>query len=173
MTEKQEKILKAALELFADRGFASTSTSKVAQKAGVSEGLIFKHFTNKDGLLNAILQQGHEKIEGLFKELNSLDDPKDVIKRVIEIPFTISDEEMPFWRLLYSLKWQADVYDGTMSNPIKSVLIPAFGKLEYKNPEAEAQLIMVLIDGLAVEILLRKSGNAQSIKSSILSKYNF
>ncbi|MEP0368407.1 MAG: helix-turn-helix domain-containing protein [Cyclobacteriaceae bacterium] len=173
MTEKQEKILQAALELFAEQGFAATSTNKVAKKAGVSEGLIFRHFTNKDGLLNSILQQGHEKMAGLFHELESLNDPKDVIRKVIEIPFMIKDEEMPFWRLIYSLKWQADVYDSTMSNPIKSTLIPAFSKLGYQNPEAEAQLIMVFIDGLAVEILLRKSGNAQSIKSSMLSKYNF
>ena len=44
MTEKQENILKAALQLFAKEGFYATSTSKVAKLAGVSEGLIFRHF---------------------------------------------------------------------------------------------------------------------------------
>ncbi len=37
MTEKQERILKAALELFAQEGFKATSTNKVAKRAGVSE----------------------------------------------------------------------------------------------------------------------------------------
>ena len=48
MTDKQEKILQAALELFAKEGFKGTSTNKIAKKAGVSEGLIFRHFENKD-----------------------------------------------------------------------------------------------------------------------------
>ncbi|MEM6542898.1 MAG: helix-turn-helix domain-containing protein, partial [Bacteroidota bacterium] len=56
MTAKQEKILNAALELFAHEGYNVVSTSKIAQKAGVSEGLIFRHFESKQGLLNAILQ---------------------------------------------------------------------------------------------------------------------
>jgi len=44
MTEKQEKIIKSALELFALEGYAATSTRKAAERAGVSEGLIFRHF---------------------------------------------------------------------------------------------------------------------------------
>ena len=41
MTDKKEKILNAALELFANDGYNVTSTSKIAKTAGVSEGLIF------------------------------------------------------------------------------------------------------------------------------------
>jgi len=47
MTEKQERILETALSLFAKDGFSATSTSKVARDAGVSEGLMFRHFENK------------------------------------------------------------------------------------------------------------------------------
>ncbi len=61
MTDKKEKILQAALELFAEEGFKPTSTSKIAKKAGVSEGLIFSHFCNKDGLLQAIIKEGEEQ----------------------------------------------------------------------------------------------------------------
>ncbi len=61
MTEKQEKILQSALELFAKEGFHATSTNKVAKHAGVSEGLIFRHFGNKEGLLQAILAEGRAR----------------------------------------------------------------------------------------------------------------
>ena len=54
MTNKKEKILLTALELFANEGFKSVTTSKIAKEAGVSEGLIFRHFENKKGLLNAL-----------------------------------------------------------------------------------------------------------------------
>jgi len=48
-------------------GFTATSTSKNLQNnAGVSEGLIFRHFGSKEGLLDAILFEGEEKAKVLF-----------------------------------------------------------------------------------------------------------
>lgn len=46
----QQRILASALELFASKGFASTSTGSIAKCAGVAEGLIFKHFRSKKEL---------------------------------------------------------------------------------------------------------------------------
>ena len=54
MTDKQQNIINAALDLFSKDGFHGTSTSKIATKAGVSEGLIFRHFKNKKGLIQCI-----------------------------------------------------------------------------------------------------------------------
>lgn len=56
LTNGQKKILEAALELFSEKGFASTSTNAIAKKAGVSEGLIFKYFRNKKYLLFKLVQ---------------------------------------------------------------------------------------------------------------------
>lgn len=50
-TEKQKKILEAAIEIFAEKGFNGASTSEIAQKAGVAEATIFKHYRTKKGLL--------------------------------------------------------------------------------------------------------------------------
>lgn len=172
MTEKQEKILNTALQLFAKQGYTSTSTSKVAKAADVSEGLIFRHFKNKEGLLNAILQQGHEKLGEIVSSLSQTNNPKQVIQYVIEIPFHISEDEKPFWKLLYALKWQAEVYDDSMSSPIKELLINACQKLNYDNPKAEAETILILMDGLATAILLRKPKGLEGIKQSILKKYD-
>ncbi|WP_028987523.1 TetR/AcrR family transcriptional regulator [Thermicanus aegyptius] len=55
MTEKQLKILHAAIEIFSEKGYASTSTSEIAKKAGVAEGTIFRHYKTKADLLNAIV----------------------------------------------------------------------------------------------------------------------
>lgn len=54
MTEKQRAVFEAAVSLFAEKGYVATSTSEIAKKAGVSEGLIFKHFGNKEKLLKSI-----------------------------------------------------------------------------------------------------------------------
>ncbi|MDP4107839.1 MAG: helix-turn-helix domain-containing protein, partial [Bacillota bacterium] len=44
MTEKQQKIVETAIQMFADKGYASTSTAEIAKAAGVAEGTIFRHF---------------------------------------------------------------------------------------------------------------------------------
>jgi len=54
-TEKQQKVLEAAIRLFAEKGYANTSTAEIALAAGVSEGTIFKHYGSKDRLLLAII----------------------------------------------------------------------------------------------------------------------
>jgi AcrR family transcriptional regulator len=51
---RKERILKAAIELFARQGFNGTSTSMIAQRADVAQGTVFHHFRNKENLLVAI-----------------------------------------------------------------------------------------------------------------------
>ena len=46
----------AAAELFADHGYAGTSTSSIAKKAGVAEGTIFRHFPTKKALLLGVVR---------------------------------------------------------------------------------------------------------------------
>ncbi|GKU83734.1 TetR/AcrR family transcriptional regulator [Niallia sp. NCCP-28] len=55
ITNKQKKILIAAIEAFSDKGYAATSTNEIAKKAGVAEGTIFRHYKTKKDLLTAIL----------------------------------------------------------------------------------------------------------------------
>ena len=55
LTPKQTKIIESAIELFAEKGYASTSTSEIAKKAGVAEGTIFRHYKTKKDLLLSIV----------------------------------------------------------------------------------------------------------------------
>lgn len=55
MTAKQRQIFKAAIDVFAEKGYANSSTHEIAQRAGVAEGNIFSKFENKNGLLHAIV----------------------------------------------------------------------------------------------------------------------
>ncbi|MBE0618350.1 MAG: TetR/AcrR family transcriptional regulator [Proteobacteria bacterium] len=52
---RRTAILAAAIDLFAERGYASTPTAELAQRAGVAEGTIFHHFRTKDGVLRELL----------------------------------------------------------------------------------------------------------------------
>src|SRR5262245_51624614 len=53
--ERREQIVAAAMRCFAERGFEGTTTRMLARAAGVSEGLIFRHFPTKRSLYRAII----------------------------------------------------------------------------------------------------------------------
>ena len=66
---RRAAIIDAALPLFAQKGFAATTTKEIAQAAGVSEALIFKHFPSKAALYEAIFKScldGNEELERLM-----------------------------------------------------------------------------------------------------------
>jgi len=66
--QRREAIVKAVLPLFARKGFANTTTRELAEAAGVSEALIYKHFPSKESLYGEIQNTGcKDKDPGLDK----------------------------------------------------------------------------------------------------------
>ncbi|WP_409300464.1 TetR/AcrR family transcriptional regulator [Peribacillus sp. SCS-155] len=57
LNAKREKILKAAFELFIERGFNATTTKEIANRSGVAEGLIFYYFKDKNELLTQLTKR--------------------------------------------------------------------------------------------------------------------
>jgi AcrR family transcriptional regulator len=53
--DRRLQILRVAVSLFSQRGFGGTTTKEIAQAAGVSEAMVFRHFANKQELYSAIL----------------------------------------------------------------------------------------------------------------------
>ena len=171
MTEKQEKILHAALQLFAKEGYHATSTSKVAKQAGVSEGLIFRHFGNKEGLLEAILEYGAAKFKELIVNIVMEPDPKDVIRKTIKLPANIKHSDFDFWKLQFKLKWELEVNSEKKMEPLHMALTNAFKKLNYNSPELEASLILLYNDGLASSMLKGSSIDVNKMVELLLDKY--
>ncbi|WP_018757360.1 TetR/AcrR family transcriptional regulator [Paenibacillus terrigena] len=76
-TAKQARIFEAAIEIFAEKGYAASSTSEIAQRAGVAEGTIFRHFKTKKDLLLSIVTPAMVKLLAPFL----LREFKDVLSR--------------------------------------------------------------------------------------------
>ena len=53
--ERRLQILRVAMSLFANEGFRGTTTKKIAEAAGVSEAMVFRHYATKEELYSAIL----------------------------------------------------------------------------------------------------------------------
>jgi len=172
MTDKQTAILETALELFSKKGFDAVSTNLIAKEAGVSEGLIFRHFQNKMGLLQAIMQMGKEKVEPLLANIAELPESAKRVQAIMELPFHIEEEDYPFWRLIYSLKWQNEYYDDEMSKPTKDILVKALTEMKYADADGEADLIMSYVDGFATTVLLKRDSiNTTRLLETLRKKY--
>ncbi len=59
------ELLAAALDVFAEKGFAATRVDEVAARAGVSKGTLFLYFPSKEELFKAVVR---ENISGRFAE---------------------------------------------------------------------------------------------------------
>lgn len=57
MEGRRQQLIDTGLRVFAVHGFSGTTTRELAQAAGVTEAVIFKHFQDKDALYTAILGQ--------------------------------------------------------------------------------------------------------------------
>jgi AcrR family transcriptional regulator len=137
----------------------------------VSEGLVFRHFKSKKGLLNAIMEMGNKRVIALFSGIGRKDDPEAILRKIIEIPFNIGPEEFHFWRLFYMIKWQTYEYSDSMYERISKILVEVFKKMNYSNPKSEAHVVQMLIDGVATNRLLRRPGNSRALLKSIYAKY--
>jgi TetR/AcrR family transcriptional regulator len=76
---RRVQILDAAAELFAQHGFAGTTTKRIAAAVGTSETVLFRHFPTKDSLYAAILQHSVPiaDLDQWLKELQSIADTRD------------------------------------------------------------------------------------------------
>jgi AcrR family transcriptional regulator len=71
--DRRRQLLKAAIESFAQKGFAGTKTKDIAISAGVSEAILFRHFASKEDLYHAILDTKEEPSskKSLMQELEA------------------------------------------------------------------------------------------------------
>ncbi len=172
MTDRKKKILAAALELFANDGFSSTSTNKIAKAANVSEGLIFRHFENKKGLLNALVEQATERISVLLVPILAEENPQKAVQKTIELPFSIDKNEYPFWKLQFKLKWENDYENNEKMQPLLAHLTWAFTTLGYPEPAKEATVLNHIIESISIGILRDGVHSQESLKKFLIEKYN-
>jgi AcrR family transcriptional regulator len=61
-TPTREKILAAAIDLFAERGYEGTSMRDIANLVGIRESAIYRHYAGKDAILQAIFAYAETRI---------------------------------------------------------------------------------------------------------------
>ena len=91
---KRERILKAAIKVFAKNGFYATRVSEIAKAASVADGTIYLYFKNKDDVLVTIFEEGIERLLTILREVAESDEPfENRIQRIIELQLGLMEEQ--------------------------------------------------------------------------------
>ncbi len=75
--EKRDRILRVAVEEFANNGFENTSIQQIAKKSEISVGSVYKYFENKETLFSMVVRGGLSSLEDLLVGL--ADSSEDII----------------------------------------------------------------------------------------------
>jgi len=145
ITPKQAKIIQAAIETFSEKGYAATSTKEIAEKAGVAEGTIFRHYKTKKDLLlsivspiiiNFALPFFLEKfVKDVFSNENSHDRFDEMLQKLIYNRFEFIKDNVPLIKIFL----QEIAFHKEIENKIKQIytkkIYPRFKEvvIQYKD----------------------------------------
>nr|WP_315020537.1 helix-turn-helix domain-containing protein [uncultured Aminipila sp.] len=142
-------ILKAAVEVFGQKGFNGATTKEIARAAGISEGTIFRHFANKTEVLYEVVNSmvpsiGVETLKKTIEESKSLDARK-ALQHIMQNRFKTISESKVFMRIIFTeIQYDADlrnIYLKRVYEPICMILRSFFEermeKGEFKKLNSE------------------------------------
>ncbi|MCU0427176.1 MAG: TetR/AcrR family transcriptional regulator [Candidatus Kapabacteria bacterium] len=162
------EILQAALELFSTKGFEQTSVSAIAQKAGISQGLMYNYFPSKEALLLAIFEKGWAEVQRSFVIEPRKGRKKPSLYDFIENACRLTVAHQEFWRFVNVLRSQPTILAelGDKVSAFEAMILaqieqfcgaPSFDVSSHEarskaaskaKVRAEARLIFALIDGI-------------------------
>jgi AcrR family transcriptional regulator len=167
LTDKQKDIIRAALELFADKGYEGTTTQAIAQKAKVSEKTLFKYFSSKQELFRqtvypAMLQALQPMLlERTEKILGKGNDYHDVLHAVFKDRVEFAIENTDVIKLVLQELLLSQEFREVMSQFVKHDMFPRISQVFQILSEAKhssiplSSLIRVVLSLLAGYVITR------------------
>jgi AcrR family transcriptional regulator len=172
----REKILKAAQRLFACNGYDGTTTKELAEKAGIAEGTLFRHFANKKAILVEVATQGWvDLLTDLLMELSEMASYEAIsqlmYKRMLHL-----GENYDMMRVCFmEVQFHQDLRDRIQSEVIEKMtdVAEAFfqtamerGIYRRMNPRTIAQVFlgMFVVAGFSYDTIVQPGANHQQMK---------
>lgn len=92
--DTREKIIDAAIKLFAEKGYHATSVQEIMDLAGVNKAMFFYYFKNKESCYHMLFEKGLNKLgEKIAHALKARGDFKHKLKKFVESISDIPDDE--------------------------------------------------------------------------------
>jgi AcrR family transcriptional regulator len=99
---RYDEIIKAALEIFAEKGYTATSIQDVADAVGVLKGSLYHYIDSKEDLLFHIFEDAHVEAEKLMAEVDNLDaDPIEKLRFYLEASVRRTLRNLPLQNLYF------------------------------------------------------------------------
>jgi AcrR family transcriptional regulator len=167
--DRREQMLRAALEVIADRGFPETRIADVAERAGASPALVIYYFRTKDALLTEAMRYAEDRFYDLGSTRTAgLSSARDRLEAIVRMCCLEDPEEDPpdSWLLWLDLWAQAvrhpqvavvrQEFDERWRATISSIVREGQSAGEFGPVDADdfAVCFSALLDGLAVQMAL-------------------
>jgi AcrR family transcriptional regulator len=105
-----ESVLAAAVELFTERGFDSTSIDDLARRLGVGKSAIYHHIESKDALLGLALDRALTGLEEVAERVRRLDAPAvDRLEELLRASVRVLVARLPYVTLLLRVRGNSEV----------------------------------------------------------------
>ncbi len=177
-TNQKARIVKTALKLFAQNGYASTPISQIAATAKVSQGLMYNFFESKEKLLLEIMKMGFQDIRESMLAYGTNSSPHEAIAQHLKATLQIVQQHRDTWKLLHAIRLQEKVATAMkkhfreMVAETTSTFTQVFKAMGYSKPEAEALLFLAQIDGLVILYLQDPQTPIEVLGSHLIKRYN-
>ncbi|MEI3337852.1 MAG: TetR/AcrR family transcriptional regulator [Clostridium sp.] len=103
----KERILEEALKLFSQKGYIGTSMNDIATKLGVTKAALYKHYTNKQEILDSIVEKMNEMDMERAKKYEM---PEGTMKEVIEGYKTTTLDKIKQYTKIQFLHWTEEEF---------------------------------------------------------------
>ena len=162
--EKQDRMINAALKVFAENGFRRASTDEMVKEAGISKGLLFHYFISKTGLYAFVFDYS---VKYLMMEMTSAVNAQEtdyfVIRRQMEKAKTVAMKNFPFMQIFLLRAGQEDVPEAvetvgemaeTLLRMYETILERVdFTSLHALSPERLVKIVDYILNGLLAEMV--------------------
>jgi AcrR family transcriptional regulator len=166
----REAILRAASELFAERGFGRTTMADVAARAGVSKGLIYAHVSSKDELLREIVAERVRQVEEVQARVRMSGTPGERLLQLLRESVADVRDHADELRLYVTLRLQPESAPGAAAEAaalagerrgMSDLLVSVLRDLDSPDPQGDALVAQAALDGIAVWILIATAAGSE------------
>ncbi|MFB4161073.1 TetR/AcrR family transcriptional regulator [Geomicrobium sp. JSM 1781026] len=148
--KRREQMVKAAVQLFHEKGFHRTTTREIAKASGFSIGTLYEYIGSKEDVLYLVCDAVHDGVKGRFNELLEESSPgierfKHLIRSLIQVMDEMQDEVLVMYQESKSLPKDALTYvldrDRSMTDDIRNVIVDCRERGEIIASDQEIQLL--------------------------------
>lgn len=161
-SDKRERILNAAVKIFAQSGFHATRVSEIAKAAGVADGTIYLYFESKEELLFSLFEDRVEKVLAFMREeLPKKPDAPARLRAVIDMQLGLLAGERDLAEVITVILRQSTRLMKEFATPHFSAYLDAIAKIVAEgqkdgafrkdvSPHVAARAVFGALDGITL-----------------------